>query len=86
MHTVGAFEAKTHFSQLLTAVEKEGEEIVIRRHGHNVAILKPYERERVYRSMEEAKKVVEGFREIREVFRQSGLKVSAKELINEGRK
>lgn len=36
--TVGAFEAKTHLSQLLNAVEA-GERIVITRHGKPVAEL-----------------------------------------------
>jgi prevent-host-death family protein len=37
---VGAFEAKTHLSQLLDAVE-EGETITITRHGKPVAALVP---------------------------------------------
>jgi prevent-host-death family protein len=36
----GAFEAKTHFSNLLDRVEK-GDRIVITRHGREVAILAP---------------------------------------------
>lgn len=40
MHTVGAFEAKTHFSALLDEVEK-GEQIVITKHGRAVAKLSP---------------------------------------------
>jgi prevent-host-death family protein len=39
MATVGAFEAKTHLSQLLDRVER-GEEIVITRHGKAVAVLR----------------------------------------------
>jgi prevent-host-death family protein len=38
----GAFEAKTHFSNLLDRVEK-GDRIVITRHGREVAILSPVE-------------------------------------------
>ncbi|MDZ4787606.1 MAG: type II toxin-antitoxin system prevent-host-death family antitoxin [Blastochloris sp.] len=37
---VGTFEAKTHFSSLLDAVEK-GERIYITRHGQRVAELSP---------------------------------------------
>jgi len=37
--SVGAFEAKTHFSQLLTEVEK-GAEVRITRHGKPVAIMR----------------------------------------------
>jgi len=38
MQTMGAFEAKTHFSSLLEQVER-GEEFTITRHGHPVAKL-----------------------------------------------
>lgn len=38
MQTIGAFEAKTHFSALLEAVEK-GDEVVITKHGRPVAKL-----------------------------------------------
>ena len=41
MATVGAFEAKTHLSELLKRVEK-GERIVITRHGTPVAELRPF--------------------------------------------
>lgn len=40
MTTVGAFEAKTHFSALLERAAR-GEEIVITRHGRPVARLVP---------------------------------------------
>jgi prevent-host-death family protein len=40
MTTVGAFEAKTHFSSLLERVGR-GEEITITRHGRAVARLVP---------------------------------------------
>jgi prevent-host-death family protein len=42
MHSVGAFEAKTHLSQLLDAVE-QGERVTITRHGKPVALLVPVE-------------------------------------------
>ena len=38
--TIGAFEAKTHFSALLERVAK-GEEVIITRHGKPVARLVP---------------------------------------------
>ena len=41
--SVGAFEAKTHFSALLDRVEK-GDRILITRHGRTVAVLEPAER------------------------------------------
>lgn len=40
METIGAFEAKTHFSALLGKVEN-GESIVITKHGRPVARLVP---------------------------------------------
>ena len=40
MQTIGAFDAKTRFSELLRLVE-EGEEILIQKHGHDVARLVP---------------------------------------------
>lgn len=40
MQTVGAFEAKTHFSKLLAQVE-QGEEITITKHGQVVAKIVP---------------------------------------------
>lgn len=40
MRIIGAFEAKTHFSQLLVEVAN-GEKIIITKHGQQVAILSP---------------------------------------------
>lgn len=40
MKTIGAFAAKTHFSQLLEQVTK-GKEIIITKNGHKVAKLVP---------------------------------------------
>ena len=40
MQTIGAFQAKTHFSMLLEQVEK-GEQIIITKHGHPIAQLVP---------------------------------------------
>ncbi len=40
MRSIGAFQAKTHFSALLDQVE-QGEQIIITKHGHPVAKLVP---------------------------------------------
>lgn len=40
MQTIGAYQAKTHFSALLEEVEK-GNQIIITKHGHAVAKLVP---------------------------------------------
>jgi len=42
MEEVGAYEAKTHLSELLERVKK-GEQITITKHGVPVAVLKPVE-------------------------------------------
>jgi len=44
MKTVNVHEAKTHFSRLLAAVEKNSEAIVICRNGQPVANLVPHQR------------------------------------------
>ena len=43
MRTVGVFDAKTHLSSLIEAVER-GESITITKHGRPVARLVPYAR------------------------------------------
>lgn len=46
MDTVGAFEAKTHFSAILEKVE-QGQEIIITKHGKAVAKLSPIEPKKI---------------------------------------
>lgn len=41
IQTMGAFEAKTHFSKVLLDVEA-GEQIIITKHGHPVAKILPF--------------------------------------------
>lgn len=41
MQSIGAFEAKTHFSELLVKVG-HGESIIITKHGEEVAMLVPF--------------------------------------------
>ena len=43
MKCVGAFDAKTHLSQLLSEVEHTRQSIVIERRGKKIAALVPYE-------------------------------------------
>lgn len=76
---IGAYEAKTHFSQLLERVEN-GERITITKHGKPVAVLVP---------AEPAKKrpvadVIEQILEFRKGNRLNGLKI--KDMIREGRR
>ncbi len=79
MITVGAFEAKTHFSSLLDKVEA-GEEVVITRHGKVVARLKSAKQI----SKEDRKAAVEDFIKRRKGSSLGGL--SWKDLRDEGRR
>ena len=56
MATIGAYEAKTKFSELLERAEK-GERITITRHGKPVAELAPAKARDVERAREAAKKI-----------------------------
>ena len=79
MKTVGAYEAKTHLSELLERVAR-GEEIMITKHGVPVATLqKPQgspKRKPVHETIEQLK-------QFRRTHNLGGL--SIKEMIDEGR-
>lgn len=77
---VGAYDAKTHFSELLERVAG-GEEITITRHGSPVARLVPT---RSTPSAEGRRKAIELMRQLASRNRLDGLRV--KDLIAEGRK
>jgi prevent-host-death family protein len=79
MRSVGAYEAKTHLSELLDAVGK-GEHISITRKGVPVAELVPVAPAAGVR----ARQAVEAIREIRKGLSLRG--VSVRELIDEGRR
>lgn len=77
--TIGAFEAKTHFSQLLNLVAK-GDEIIITRHGHAVARLAPLENKKQHSqkiALQEIRRLRSGTK--------LGEKLTIKEMIEEGR-
>jgi prevent-host-death family protein len=80
MHTVGAFEAKTHLSQLLDRVEA-GETIIITRHGQPVAALSPVSRVKDREAMEA---LIEEILRTRKGADRGG--PSIHELIESGRK
>jgi prevent-host-death family protein len=80
MNTVGEYEAKTRFSELLARVAA-GEEITITRHGHPVARLIPALRARSVESRWEA---ILKMRVLASRNRLDGLRV--RDLIAEGRK
>jgi prevent-host-death family protein len=78
MKNVGVYDAKTHLTKLLEEVEA-GETVVITRHGKPVAKLVP-----VSRVPEDIKETIDAILESRKGRTLGG--ISAKDLINEGRK
>jgi len=79
MAEISAYQAKTHFSQLLARAEK-GERVVITKHGRAVAQILPMEAEGRM-SRDEA---IRRLRAFRDRHRLEGITV--RELIDEGRK
>ncbi len=77
---VGAYDAKTHFSDLLERVEA-GEEITITRHGSPVARLVPVKRTT---TAVERRAAIEAMRKLAEGNSLGGLRI--KDLIEEGRR
>jgi len=78
-NTIGAFDAKTHLSQLLEEVQN-GNEIIITKRGKPIARLIPYRKEKKNKSIKE---ILETFDTIRESVKE---KVNIKSYIAEGRK
>lgn len=79
MDTVGAYEAKTHLSQLLERVSR-GERITITRHGVPVAVLQPFDSDPNL----DVGSVIEELRRFRNKNRLNGLCV--RRMIEEGRR
>jgi prevent-host-death family protein len=79
MSEVGAFEAKTHLSQLLDQVER-GETITITRHGRPVARLIPI----AGSSRDERGRAIAELKELRAGQTLGGIPV--RELIDQGRR
>lgn len=79
-NTIGAYEAKTHLSELLEKVEA-GEEITITRHGAPVAKLVPVKRGA---SPEERVAAIARIEKLASGLSLRGLKV--KDLLSEGRR
>ena len=84
MAKVSAFEAKTHFGELLDRVSK-GEEVVITRHDKPVARLVPEGAQR----LDDVRRTVAGLRELQQrIRRRSKAKLStveARSAIEDGR-
>jgi prevent-host-death family protein len=79
--SVGTFQAKTHFSQLLVRVAR-GEEITITRHDRPVARLVPAERP----SREHVATLFRQMDALRQGLPKSKDKTSLKDLIHHGRR
>lgn len=77
---VGAYEAKTHLSELLEKVEA-GEEFVITKHGAPVARLVPVRKEA---SVQERLAAIQRIQKLGSGLSLSGLKL--RDLIREGRR
>lgn len=77
---IGAYEAKTHLSELLQKVEA-GEEITITKHGAPVAKLVPVRQEA---SAEQRAAAISRIRNLSAGLSLGGLKI--KDLISEGRR
>jgi prevent-host-death family protein len=80
MDSVGAFEAKTHLSELLDRVS-QGETITITRHGVPAAMLVPVEETGSKPTHQE---VVEGMRALRKRIEPDSM--SVREMVHEGRR
>jgi prevent-host-death family protein len=80
MTLVGAFEAKTHLSELLDRVSK-GEHITITRHGIPAARLVPVVETRPKRTHKE---IVEDMRRLRKQLRPG--KIGVREMVEQGRR
>jgi len=80
MQTVGAFEAKTHLSDLLDRVS-QGETITITRHGIPAALLVPVKRMEKKLTHQE---IVEGLRALRKRIKPD--RMSVRKMVEEGRR
>ncbi len=79
-NVVGAYEAKTHLSELLEKVEA-GQEITITKHGAPVAKLVPVKKEA---SLEERTAAIMRIQRLAKGLSLGGLRV--KDLVSEGRR
>ena len=77
---IGAFEAKTHFSQILEKTE-QGEDFIVTRRGKPVAKIIPFRQEPEMTF----KEAVEGLKEMRKLYRGKSGDFNVREAIEEGR-
>jgi len=81
MVTVGAFEAKTKFSELLDRVER-GEEVVITRHGKVVAHMHAAPDVAAAARKAKAAQVMAEFLRVREMLRAKGVSFSVDDILS----
>ena len=79
---IGAFDAKTHFSNILDRVE-HGEVIIITRHGREVAVIKAVQEENHYENRHE--RAIAAIRQLR-IGVKLGDDIHIKDLVEEGRR
>jgi len=79
---IGAFEAKTHFSQILVKTE-QGEDFIVTRRGKPVAKIIPFRPESEMTMT--FKEAVEQLREMRKYYRGKPGSFNIREAIEEGR-
>ena len=78
---IGAFEAKTHFSQILEKIEN-GDDFIVTRRGKPVAKIIPYEQEKKLT----VKETFKTLREMRKLYRGKPGDFNIREAIEDGRK
>jgi prevent-host-death family protein len=78
--TIGAYDARTHFSELLARVEK-GDEITITRHGTPIACLVPIQRRS---TPEQRRAAIDAMRQMATQHSLKGLTIRS--LVAEGRR
>ena len=78
---IGAFEAKTHFSQIIEKAEK-GEDFIITRRGKPVAKIIPFRQEPEMTR----KEAMEQLAEMRKLYRGEPGSFNIREAIEEGRR
>jgi len=78
---IGAFEAKTHFSQILNKVE-HGADFIVTKRGKPVAQIIPFKR----KSEMSWEELLEKFKELRKLYRGEPGSFNIREAIEEGRK
>ena len=79
--SIGAFEAKTHFSQVIDKAER-GEDFIITRRGKPVAKIIPFEQKKEMTR----KEAIAELMEMRKLYRGEPGSFNIREAIEEGRK